>query len=95
MINWLLNSQASKRIPIFFCWFLWKERNKTLFEGHSPSTWDVYYKVLGALNVTTPDRITSTLRHKPILIKAGYYVAYFDGAANACGSNCGAKGTII
>jgi hypothetical protein len=69
--------------------------NKALFEGHFPSTWTVFYKVLGAFNVTTPYRTTSTLRQTPILINVGYSVAFFDGAAIAGGTNCGVGGTII
>jgi ribonuclease HI len=95
MNNWLLNRQAPKHISILICWFLWKERNKTIFEGHSPSAWVVFFKILGSLKFSTPARVSPILRQKPILMKAGFSLAYFDGAVVAGGFNCGVGGTII
>jgi hypothetical protein len=33
---WFSDTQVSNRLPLLLCWFLWKERNLCLFEGHFP-----------------------------------------------------------
>lgn len=95
MNNWLSNWQAPKHIPVLICWFTWKERNKLLFDGHLLSAWAVTARVIGALSVPFPARISLIVRHKPVMIRTGYSAAFFDGAAIVGGTNCGAGGTIL
>jgi hypothetical protein len=94
MDSWLLNKVVSKKLPVLMSWFIWKEHNKVLFEGKSPSAWVVIYKILGVL-IKKPIAFNSqALRPSPIFRLNGYTLAYFDGASIAGGSNCGAGGSL-
>lgn len=66
-----------------------------LFDGHLLSAWAVTARVIGALSVPFPARISLIVRHKPVMIRTGYSAAFFDGAAIVGGTNCGAGGTIL
>jgi hypothetical protein len=94
MDSWVMDKQVSNRLSILLCWFLWKERNKCLFDGHIPSAWAVVFKFLGAFKLNLPDRISQRVRQNPIMRMDGYSLATFDGAVVAGGTNCGAGGTI-
>jgi hypothetical protein len=81
-------------MSVLTCWYIWKERNKSLFDGRSPSAWAIVFKVVGELNKNTPVQIFQKLRQNPIMRISGYSLAYFDGASIDGGSICGAGGTI-
>jgi hypothetical protein len=49
MNSWTTNKHFSKRLSVLMCWYIWKERNKSLFEDRPPSAWAVMYKVIGEL----------------------------------------------
>jgi hypothetical protein len=51
MDAWVLNKQLPKRLPILTCWFIWKERNMTLFDDLHPNDWAVTFKILKTLNI--------------------------------------------
>jgi ribonuclease HI len=94
MDAWVLNKHLPKRLPILTCWFIWKERNRSLFEDLHPNDWAVTYKILKTLNIYSPVSIDKGLRLSSILRRTGYAIAFFDGAASAGGFNCGAGGAI-
>jgi hypothetical protein len=91
---WVRNKQFPKRLSILTYWFIWKERNKTLFDDLCPIKWDVVYKILYTLNIYSPVRIAKGLRQSSILKMNGYAIAFFNGVVLAGGSICGVGGAI-
>jgi hypothetical protein len=92
--NWLTNKEMSKSLPLITRWYVWKERNHAIFERKVPSTITVARKIIGNLRKKKEE-------NRPLLLRIfffsrfpGYTVAFFDGAASAVGSLCGAGGTL-
>jgi ribonuclease HI len=94
MDAWVLNKQFPKRLLILTCWFIWKERNNTLFDDLRPNDWVVVYKILDTLNIYSPVSNAKGLRLSSIIRMNGYAIAFFDGVALAGGSIRGAGGAI-
>jgi hypothetical protein len=90
MVNWTQNLAAPKKLPVLLCWFVWKECNKALFEGKSPSSSVVMHRTLKSLSYTQTEIRPRLLRLNPIIPIHGYVMTFFDGASINGGTNCGA-----
>jgi hypothetical protein len=77
---------------IQFCWQIWLERNRVLFEDSSPNPPRVYSKIRASFNWNLPKVRDHPHRVLSIDLTEGHSIAFFDGAALANGSNCGAGG---
>jgi hypothetical protein len=60
------NKVASKKLPVLLSWFIWKERNKSLFEGKAPSVGNVVYRTLSMLTNHQTEFKSQALRLSPI-----------------------------
>jgi ribonuclease HI len=76
------------------CWFLWKERNLTIFEDKSPLLCKVVHLTLMALKEHSKEKITLARRTGLTQINFGNIVGWFDGAATSSRTNSGAGGVI-
>jgi ribonuclease HI len=90
--SWTLDKAAPPSLAVYVSWYIWLERNKTLFEDTSPSHRAVCYRILSTFH-------WQQSLNKPILyntvdfsLPPGHSVAFFDGAASATGLCCGAGG---
>jgi hypothetical protein len=94
MVNWTQNLAAPKKLPVLLCWFLWKERNKALFEGKLPSSSVVTLRTLNSLSYTQTKIRPRILRLSLIIPIHGYSLTFFDDASINGGTTCGAGGTL-
>jgi len=79
-------------LVIQFCWQIWLERNRVLFEDSRPNPHRVYSKIRASFNWNLPKVRDHPPRVLSIDLTEGHSIAFFDGAALANGSNCGAGG---
>jgi hypothetical protein len=49
--NWTKMNPSFPTLPAFLCWYIWNERNITIFEAGSPSFQKVVYKAIGAVSI--------------------------------------------
>jgi hypothetical protein len=94
MDEWNNKIDLSKKLPLLVCWHIWLDRNKLLFEGKIPSARAIVHKAivaLGNLSITTK---VQNLRVNYINRINGFAVAFFDGASEAGGSICAARGIV-
>jgi hypothetical protein len=47
--NWVKQNFAFPTLPAFICWFIWLDRNKTIFESGTPSIQKIVFLSLGAV----------------------------------------------
>jgi ribonuclease HI len=94
MDEWNNRPDLSKNLPLLVCWHIWLDRNKLLFEGKNPTTRVTAHKAMGALGNVSMIEKEQNLRVNSINRINGCSVAFFDGASEAGGSNCGAGGVI-
>jgi len=83
------SEHLSKRVSVLMCWYIWNQRNISLFEDKNPSVWVTVYKVLGDLNIISLANNPLKLRKNPIWKLSGYSLTFFDGVSINGGSNCG------
>jgi hypothetical protein len=94
MDEWNNKPDLSKKLPLLVCWHIWLDRNKLLFEGKTPSARVTVHKAIGALGNVSMIAKEQNLRVNSINKINGFTMAFFDGASEAGGSNCGAGGVI-
>lgn len=92
--SWYKDQAAPPSLAVFVCWHVWLERNRALFEDSSPFLQSAFYRTLASfqwkqiyVNLLLPKAVDTFLPE-------GYSVAFFDGAALASGTCCGAGGTF-
>jgi ribonuclease HI len=94
MKNWTKDKSVPSYLAVYAMWYIWQERNKTLFEDIKPSVKTVLYKILAhpLCKTTYPkDKIPKDIM---IGVDLNTTLAWFDGAAKSDGSMCGAGGII-
>ena len=68
--NWTKMNPNLPTLPAFLCWYIWIERNMTIFEAGSPSIQKVVYKAIGAVNsygIKAKDTLPQTIHvHLPV-----------------------------
>jgi ribonuclease HI len=90
--SWTSQKSSSPSLAAHTCWQIWAERNKAVFEDHSPSVMAVVHRVRASFFWQH-----SSLGSFPPLVceiplTADSTLACFDGAARATGLCCGAGG---
>jgi hypothetical protein len=94
--SWNMTNDHISRLPPFICWFVWLERNNTIFQTRlPPSLWwftDLLDLLLAGLPFIGEHIYLSSL--KMINLSERLPTAWFDGAAQSDGLNCGAGGHL-
>jgi hypothetical protein len=90
--RWLTRFSSPPCLVIHYCWQIWLERNRVLFEDTRPSLPRAYSKILASFNWQTPTVSDHPHRALTIDLAEGHSIAFFDGAALSNGSSCGAGG---
>jgi hypothetical protein len=92
------NSVEEKFVPTLIvahiCWFIWLERNSTIFEEINPSIHSVIYKTLGFHKRQLTTQNSSPLRAIMISTQRVITTAWFDGASQLDGLKCGVGGVF-
>jgi ribonuclease HI len=89
---WTFEKSAPVSLAAIACWHIWIERNKVLFEDHTPSYLAVVHRIVVTFSwqPTTlnpiPNRVCDFIHIE------GFTLACFDGAALLSGGCCAAGG---
>jgi hypothetical protein len=92
--NWYNNKTVPSSLAALTCWFIWLERNASVFKGKVPSVSKVVIRSLDALQIPVEKHVSSTLRLNRLNIPLEYPLASFDGATKSDGTCSGAGGII-
>lgn len=94
--HWNNTQHLLGTLPPYICWFVWIERNRSIFYGVFPSTSSVTFKALSLFpgwNFIHKRKKSLKLRRKTE-ISEGLPTRWFDDTALANGLNCGAGVTF-
>jgi hypothetical protein len=92
--NWFSGRARQSTLPIFVCWYIWKDRNFAIFEDRKPSAYRVAIQVSIAVDSYATQVKAPVMRNRVTRDEVDGVVGWFDGAAEASGSNSGAGGII-
>lgn len=81
-------------LPFHFLWQIWKCRNDALFDGKPTSTSLVANVILSKVDIHQLQPTNSTKHRHRFAYPMDREVAWFDGASQKNGSQCGAGGKI-
>ena len=87
--HWTSDKSNIPYLSTLSCWFLWLERNTTIFENTPPSDSRVFIKILSALQWQSGIQKSPHSRQSEFTCRDGFTVACFDGATSANGNLCG------
>jgi ribonuclease HI len=90
--RWITSNSGPPCLVVHYCWQIWLERNRVLFEDAKPSLPRVFYKVLASFNWQSNSIRVHPQRALTFDLAEGHSLAFFDGAAQSNGSRCGAGG---
>jgi ribonuclease HI len=92
--NWSNNKSVPCSLAALTCWFIWLERNTSVFEGKAPSVNRVIIRSFGALHIRVEKQAPLALRSNRLLLPLEYPLASFDGVAKSDGTCSGAGGIL-
>lgn len=90
--DWITHKSNPPSLAVHISWQVWKERNRVIFDGHSPSVLAVAHRVWASFHWLPSTLKTFTPKSCSIQLTEGYSLACFDGAATSNGHCCGAGG---
>ena len=93
--NWSKHNYIFQALPTYICWYLWLDRNKTIFESVTPSIQRIMYLSLGALGTHWKNKKVSSPRLPSTKFPVDKVIVWFDGAAQQNGELNGAGGVIM
>jgi ribonuclease HI len=91
---WISQQSAPVSLAIYACWYLWTERNFSIFEERPPSVRRVFHRILAAFSWQPTSIKTFPSSACNLDLTAGHTLVCFDGASQMDGSVCGAGGTF-
>jgi hypothetical protein len=92
--NWSFQNKSIRELAALICWFIWKDRNKKLFEERLPSAKRILFLATGSVVSKQINSAVSSKRLQPITFPEDKVLAWFDGASQHNGNLCGAGGVI-
>jgi hypothetical protein len=79
--NWALQNSNMIALPAYICWYIWIDRNKSIFEEMSPSLQRIVYLAQGAMGVSKIFHKDHIPRYFATTFPIDKSLAWFDGAA--------------
>jgi ribonuclease HI len=89
-----VDKSVSPTLTAITCWYLWLERNKSIFENVVPSAHLVIYKILGLYRLHTSSSPHVPIKECLIQYVEGSSIVFFNGAIRSDRLYCGAGGMI-
>ena len=90
--SWVLDKTVPTTLAVLVCWYIWIERNQTIFNGKKPSIGAITCRIIGAYNPRTHQQKLFSKYKRPLIHLEDFIVAFFDGASIRGGTICGAGG---
>ena len=88
MDAWIQNKSVPNNLVAYICWHVWIERNKAIFEDHSPSISTVILKMLRSPIYKIDSSRTHALKQRPITFMEEVTIVLFEGVATLGGNCC-------
>jgi len=79
--NWNVRNILCPTLPAYICWFIWLERNKTIFESGTPSIQKMVYQSLGAVGRSKKKEKVQFSRTSSFVIPEQKIIGWFDEIA--------------
>jgi ribonuclease HI len=92
--KWSNNKSVPCSLAALTCWFIWLERNTSIFEGKAPLVNKVIIRSFGALHTLVEKQVSLLLRSNILMLPLEYPLASFDGASKSDGTCSGAGGIL-
>jgi hypothetical protein len=92
--NWAKQNFDYPTLPAFICWFIWLERNKTIFEVGTPSIQKIVFQAIEAVSIYRKKVKEIHSRTITFDCPEDRIMGWFDGAAQQNGEQSGAGGWI-
>ena len=89
--NW---AKQNFTFPTFICWFIWLDRNKTIFESGTPSIQKIVFLALEAVGNHRKKEKDYLPRISTFEVPEEKVIGWFDGATHQNGEQSGAGGMI-
>jgi hypothetical protein len=80
-LDWSNSCTSFPHFPAIFCWNIWLERNRVLFDSGRPSTNLISQRILGSIDIPRARNYPARLSRLPPVLDGGTIVGWFDGAA--------------
>jgi hypothetical protein len=84
---WIKQNYLHSSLSTLICWFIWRERNSTIFEDGVPSVQKVVHRSLFSMRDLKVKSIVVARRKGLSYQAVGGTVGWFDGAAVSSGQN--------
>jgi hypothetical protein len=91
---WLRRNFAYSSMPAFICWYIWNERNLTIFKSKYPSIEKIFF--LSIVDVADHKilKLPKTIRRTGHILPKHRIIGWFDGASQINEDQSGAGGVI-
>lgn len=89
MENWSSQVTNFPHLPVIVCWYVWNSRKKTIFHDVSVFIFAICFQIMRKIGLEKIKKPTAPRFFQPLLQLSGN-LAWFDGASQHSGLQCGA-----
>jgi ribonuclease HI len=92
--NWEIQNSTLKALSTYTCWFIWIDRNKSIFEEKPPFVQRIVFLTRSAMGLSKNSFQAKIPRLRVYSYPVNKILAWFDGASQNFGRLSGAGGVI-
>jgi hypothetical protein len=79
--NWASQNSNIHALLAYICWYIWIDRNKSIFEEKSPSLQRIVYLAQGAMGISKKFHKDRIPRSTATILLVDKSLSWFDGVA--------------